>query len=81
MFLLFFFYLELKIWIRIEISPGQMDLNILLSDVCDKRMNKILMQKSIKMSRAGEEFSSFITSFKNSSTVLSLPSYLSMRPE
>lgn len=80
-FLFFFFYLELKIWIKIEISPGQIDLNILLSDVCDSLMNRIRMQKSIRISKAGDEFSSFMTSFKKSKTVLSFPSYLSILPE
>ncbi len=81
MFLFFFFSLVLKIWIKMEMSPGQMDLNILFNDVWDNLMNKILMQKSMRMSNAGEEFSYFMTSFKKSKTVLNLPSYLSIFPE
>lgn len=81
MFLFFFFSLELKIWIKMEMSPGHIDLNILLRDVWESLMNNILMQKSINIRRAGDEFSSFMTSFKNNSTVLSFPSYLSILPE
>ena len=77
----FFFSFELKICIKIDIKPGHIDLNILFREVWDSLMNNILMQKSIKISKAGEEFSYFITSFKNSKTVLNLPSYLSILPE
>jgi hypothetical protein len=39
------------------------------------------MQKSIKINNAGDDVYSFITSFRNKSTVLNLPSYLSILPE
>lgn len=81
MFLFFRLSFELNIWIRIDIRPGQMDLNILFREVWESRMNRMRIQNNIKIKRAGEEFYYFITSFRNKSTVASLPSYLSMLPE
>lgn len=66
---------------RMEIRPGQMDLNILFKEVCDSLMKRIRMQNNIKIKRAGEEFSSFMTSLRNIRTVVSFPSYLSILPE
>jgi hypothetical protein len=79
--LFFFFSFELKIWIKIDIKPGQIDLNILFKEVWDNLINNIRMQKSIKINNAGDDVYSFITSFRNKSTVLNLPSYLSILPE
>ena len=68
----FFFYLALNIVINIEIRPGQIDLNILLREVCESLMNKILIQKNIKINKAGGGFSYFITSFKKDKTEVNL---------
>lgn len=80
-FLLFFLSLKLKICIRMEINPGQMDLKTLFKEVCESLIKRIRMQNNINIRRAGEAFSSFITSFKNTRTVFNLPSYLSILPE
>ena len=70
-----------KIWISRVIRLGQMDLNIRFKEVSDSLMNKILIQKRMRIRSAGEGFSDFITSFRDSSTTRSLFSYLSTLPE
>lgn len=69
------------IWISKVMRLGQKDRNILLRDVSDNLITNIRMQNRIRISRAGDGFSDFITSFKDSRTTLSLFSYLSTLPE
>ena len=78
---LLFLSLDVNICMRIAMSPGHIDLNILLRELCDSLIKRILIQNSISISKAGEVFYYFITSLRNSRTVLSLFSYLSTLPE
>lgn len=69
-----------KIWISSVIRLGQKERNILLRAPSDSLINRILMQNKIRISRAGDGFSDFMTSLSDSSTILSLFSYLSTLP-
>jgi hypothetical protein len=60
-FLFFLFSFELKIWMSTEINPGQTVLNIFINEDCESLINNIRMQNSIKISKAGEDSSYFIT--------------------
>jgi hypothetical protein len=71
----------LKIWMRTVIKLGQTERKSLLRVMVESRIRRILMQNKMRMRRAGEGLSCFMTSFKDYNTVLSLPSYLSILPE
>lgn len=70
-----------KMSINKVISPGHMYLKSLFKEACESLTKRILMQNNIRIKSAGEGFSSFMTSFKDYMTVLSLFSYLSSLPE
>lgn len=70
----------LNIVISKVIRLGHTERNSLFKLIADNLMNKILMQKRIRMSIAGGGFYCFITSLTDSKTTLKRFSYLSILP-